>query len=90
MKTKIELYVIEAVKKKRLEQKMSQATLAYCINISKGFIGDAENINMPAKYNLNHLNELAKVFNCSPKDFLPDEFFEENKVERVAKGENGE
>lgn len=87
MKTKIELYVIEAVKKKRLEQKMSQATLAFCINISKGFIGDAENINMPAKYNLNHLNEFAKVFNCSPKDFLPNDFFEENKEDVVARDE---
>jgi Predicted transcriptional regulators len=76
LKTKIELYVINAVRSRRLEQKMSQATLAYCINVSRGFVGDVENPKMPAKYNLNHLNEIAKVFNCSPKEFLPDYFIE--------------
>lgn len=23
-----------------------------------------------AKYNINHLNDLAKIFKCSPKDFV--------------------
>jgi hypothetical protein len=29
-----------------------------------------------AKYNLNHINKLAKIFNCSPQDFLPVDAFE--------------
>lgn len=80
LKTKIEQYVIDAVKTKRMKEKMSQATLAFCLNVSKGFIGDVENPKMRAKYNLNHINELAKVFNCSPKEFLPDNFLEEDAL----------
>jgi transcriptional regulator with XRE-family HTH domain len=78
LKTKIEQHAIDAVKAKRLKERMSQATLAYCLNVSRGFIGDVENPKMRAKYNLNHLNELAKLFGCSPRDFLPDSFLEED------------
>ena len=46
--------------------------LADYMNLSPSFIADIENPKRRAKYNLNHLNELAKVFSCSPKDFLPD------------------
>jgi transcriptional regulator with XRE-family HTH domain len=80
LKTKIEQHVIDVVKRKRLEQKISQATLAYCLNVSKGFIGDVESPKMRAKYNLNHINELAKIFNCSPREFLPDNFIEEDAL----------
>ena len=72
MKTPIEQYVIDKVREKRLAQKMSQATLAYCLGVSRGFIGDVENPNQRAKYNLNHIYEIAKVFKCSPRDFLPE------------------
>lgn len=77
--TKIEQYIIDTVKRMRTEQKMSQATLGFCSNLSKSFIRDVENPKKDSKYNLNHINEFAKVFNCSPKDFLPEEFFEENR-----------
>lgn len=63
----------------RIEHKMSQATLGFCSNLSKSFIRDVESDSTDSKYNLNHINEFAKVFNCSPKDFLPDEFFENNR-----------
>lgn len=79
MKSKIEQFVIDKVREKRQQQKMSQSTLAYCIGLSRGFVGDAENPNKRAKYNFNHLNELAKVFNCPVTDFLPNQPFEENK-----------
>jgi transcriptional regulator with XRE-family HTH domain len=71
LNTPIEKYVIEIVKKKRIEKGISQRELAYQLDKSIGFIGDIENPNYRAKYNLNHLNELAKIFECSPKDFLP-------------------
>lgn len=67
----IEKYVIEAVKRKRLENKISQAELARLLDVSEGFIGNIENQAYRDKYNLRHLNELAKIFKCSPKDFLP-------------------
>ncbi len=68
----IEQYVIDTVKAKRIEKGYSQKELAYMLDVSVGFIGDVENPKYRAKYNLNHLNELAKIFECSPKDFLPD------------------
>jgi len=71
--TKIEQYVINSVKDKRIEEGLSQRELAYQIDMSLGFIGDVENPKRRAKYNLNHLNEIAKLFKCSIKDFLPQE-----------------
>ena len=70
--TPIEQYVVDVVKKKRLEKKYSQKDLAYELDKSVGFIGDVENPKERAKYNLNHINELAKIFKCSPREFLPE------------------
>jgi hypothetical protein len=70
--SRIEQHVIDVVRKKRLEKGWSQKELAYQLDVSIGFIGDIENPKYRAKYNLNHLNELAKLFECSPKEFLPD------------------
>ena len=70
--TNIEEFVIQKVKAMRMERKWSQVELADYMNLSPSFIADIENPNLRAKYNLNHLNVLAKVFSCSPKDFLPN------------------
>jgi transcriptional regulator with XRE-family HTH domain len=70
-RTKIEDYVIDIVKEKRLTFGYSQAQLAELMEISSGFIGKAESPKQNAKYNLNHINKLATIFNCSPQDFLP-------------------
>ncbi|NLR64760.1 helix-turn-helix transcriptional regulator [Chitinophaga varians] len=74
--TPIEQYIIDAVKAKRIEKGYSQKELAYLLEVSVGFIGDVENPKYRAKYNLNHINELAKIFKCSPRDFLPEAPFE--------------
>lgn len=73
--SRIEQYVIDKVKEKRIEKGYSQKELAYMLDVSVGFIGDVENPKYRAKYNLNHINELARIFECSPKEFLPDEPF---------------
>lgn len=70
--TKIEQYIIDKVKEIRIEKNLSQAELARLIDVSEGFIGNVESKNYRAKYNLNHLNEFAKLFKCSPKDFMPE------------------
>ena len=75
MKSEIELFVIEKVKQKRIEMKLTQADLAHQLNLSNGFIGKIESPNHQAKYNLNHINALAKIFKCSPADFLPSKTF---------------
>ena len=75
--TKIEEFVIQKVKAMRMERKWSQMELADYMNMSASFIADIENPKRRAKYNLNHLNILAKVFGRSPRDFLPDTTVEE-------------
>jgi transcriptional regulator with XRE-family HTH domain len=75
LKSDIEAYVINKIKEKREEQNLSQAELAVRLNVSNGFIGQAESSKSPTKYNLNHLNQLAIIFNCSIKDFIPDKPF---------------
>jgi transcriptional regulator with XRE-family HTH domain len=69
----IEQHVVNVVRDKRIEKGWSQKELAYQLDVSIGFIGDIENPKYRAKYNLNHINELAKIFECSPREFLPED-----------------
>ena len=55
VKTPADIYVIEAIRKERMAQKVSQAMLAYGIGVSKGFIGMAESPKYDIKYNVNHM-----------------------------------
>ena len=71
MKSKIDVYVINKVKEKRFEKNLSQADLANELNMSVGFIGKVESPKYPSHYNIKHLNQLAKILDCSPQDFLP-------------------
>ena len=71
MKAKIDQFVINMVKEKRLDKNISQADLAYELGISVGFIGKIESTKYPSHYNVKHLNQLAKILECSPQDFLP-------------------
>lgn len=73
MLTEIEKFVIGEVKKLRTERNMSQADLALSIGVSIGFIGKVESLRYNSKYNLNHINNIAKTLNISPKDLLPKE-----------------
>jgi transcriptional regulator with XRE-family HTH domain len=70
--SKIEQFVIDKVREMRIEKGYSQRDLAHLLDLSIGFIGDVESSKSRAKYNLNHINKLAELFECSPKDFLPD------------------
>jgi len=70
-KSKIDTYVIERVKEKRIDRGLSQAELADALGVSVGFLGKVESANYPAHYNLKHLNDLARILKCSPQDFLP-------------------
>lgn len=56
----------------RMQKDLSQDDIALHLNLSKGYIGHIESPNFRAKYNTSHINELAKLFNCSPKDFWPE------------------
>lgn len=69
---RIELYVIDKVRTMREEKEWTQKELAEKLNVGFAFIGDVESPKRPQKYNLKHINKLAEIFKCSPKDFLPD------------------
>jgi transcriptional regulator with XRE-family HTH domain len=75
--TPLEQYVMDTVLRMRTAKGWSQKDLAYSLDFSPAFISDVENPKRRAKYKLEHLNRLAIAFNCSPKDFLPKEPFEE-------------
>lgn len=70
--TKIESYIIERVKERRIKEGWSQILLSQKLHMSDSFVGHIETPKRRAKYNINHVNDLAKLFKCSPKDFLPD------------------
>jgi transcriptional regulator with XRE-family HTH domain len=70
--TRIEKYVIDRVKEKRNEHGLTQIVLSQKLNMSDSFVGHVETPRRRAKYNINHLNALAKIFKCSPRDFMPE------------------
>jgi transcriptional regulator with XRE-family HTH domain len=70
--TKIEEYVIKRVKEMRVEAGFSQMNLSQRLGMSDSFVSHVETPKRRAKYNINHINALARLFKCSPKDFLPE------------------
>ena len=74
-KTEFDQYVSAAVRQKRIARDITQADLAIGIGVSDGFISQVESPKSPSKYNLNHLNKIAKYLGCSPRDFLPEKPF---------------
>lgn len=79
LKSPIEQYVIDAVKRRRIEKGYAQKDLAYMLEVSVGFIGNVENPKYRAKYNLNHIDKLAAILGCSPRDLMPELPMNENK-----------
>ena len=71
-KSEIELFVISKARALREDANLSQSELAFRLGVSNGFIGQVESMKSQSKYNLDHINKLASIFNCSPKHFLPD------------------
>uniref|UniRef100_UPI002666FED8 helix-turn-helix domain-containing protein n=1 Tax=Culturomica massiliensis TaxID=1841857 RepID=UPI002666FED8 len=70
MRTKIELDIIARVKKMREVHGYTQEALSYALGFERTFINKYE--RGLRCYNYNHLNALAKIFKCSPRDFLPE------------------
>lgn len=67
----IEKYVISKVKELREQRGFTQEQLALALGKNIGFISQIEAPSKKAKYNISHLNEIAKILDCSPKDFMP-------------------
>lgn len=79
--TTIELYIIEAVRKRREELEINPTRLALEIGIVRDFVRKTEDYTRGYKYNSNHLNELAKVLKCRISDFYPASYLEEDCIE---------
>jgi len=77
MVTAIDKYVIQEVKRRRTEKKFSQSKLAFELDVPTSFIAMIESGKYDKKYNVAHLNALARILECSPKDFMPDRALED-------------
>lgn len=67
----IDKYVIEKVKEKRIEKGFSQSQLAFELDQSNSFIKKIESGKYGKKYNVGHINAIAKILECSIYDFFP-------------------
>lgn len=76
-KSKFDIAVADKVREMRISKGLSQRYIANVLNVSPGFIGQVESVNSETKYSLNQLNRLAKEFDCSPRDLLPEQVIEE-------------
>jgi transcriptional regulator with XRE-family HTH domain len=73
MRSEIEQYIIDKVREIRIAKKISQATIAYGLGFeSTSYVGEIESSKNDDAYNIDHLNTIAKILNCSPKDFWPE------------------
>ncbi len=75
MLSKIEIHIIDYVRKLRIENNVSQENLGEILGVDTSFISQIEQTQRK-KYNINHLNKIALYFKCSPKDFLPEKPYE--------------
>ena len=72
--SKLEQAVIDAVRKIRIERGWTQRDLSDYLEVSHGFVAKVESPKFRAKYNLQHIEKLSEILECSPKDFLPDKY----------------
>jgi len=72
--TEIEQYVIERVKERRISKGLSQDKLSVMMGLNEKFVTKVENPNRIEKYNINHLNKIAEILDCSIQDFFPNGF----------------
>lgn len=70
--SEIEKYIISKVREMRESKGLSQVSLSLSLGKSTTFISDIEAPSKKAKYNVKHLNDIAKILECSPKDFWPE------------------
>jgi len=78
-KSKFELEIVDLVRLKRNENKLTQENIASCLNVTPGYIGQIESRTEPSMYTHDQLNILAIEMECSPKDFYPVKSIKNNK-----------
>jgi transcriptional regulator with XRE-family HTH domain len=70
--SELDRYIIERVKTLRKERKLSQTKLSIMMGLASGFIAKVETPSIPSKYNIKHLNLLAKAMKCNLWDIVPE------------------
>jgi transcriptional regulator with XRE-family HTH domain len=78
-KSNIEEAIVQNTVALRKKRKKTQRDIANVLNVTAGYIGQVESLKSPSMYSYDQLNELAKFFECSPKDFMPEKAIEEEK-----------
>jgi transcriptional regulator with XRE-family HTH domain len=68
----LDWYVINQVRKLRMKKGISQDELSVKIGFSEKFISSIENPTLPSRFNIRHLNLLAKALGCNLWDLLPE------------------
>ena len=68
----VDRYVVEQVKERRVAKGISQSELAFELNLPTSFIGMIESGKYGKKYNVTHINDIARILECSPREFLPE------------------
>ena len=79
--TEVELYIINKVMEYRVAAKYSKTKLSLELRLSESYIRRVENPNYAEKYNINILNEVAKILGCRMADFMPDPFVQSDTIE---------
>lgn len=71
--SKIDKYVIEMIRQRRNSLGITQVDLSIRLGMSDKYISQFEGKEQKNAYNVQTINEIAKILKCSPKDFLPDD-----------------
>ena len=79
--TSIDLFIIDAVKKRREALNITPNKLSVMIGLNRNFIYRIETLEYKEKYTPHHLNEIAKVLNCKIADFFPMPYLEQDCIE---------
>jgi transcriptional regulator with XRE-family HTH domain len=67
----IDWYVINRVREVRTAKGISQEQLSIRMGFSEGFVAKVETFTDPAKYNLKHLNQIARALGVGFSELLP-------------------
>jgi transcriptional regulator with XRE-family HTH domain len=77
MISNFELAVADLIVQKRRDLGLTQAYVNDALGFEGGYIGKIESHIKGA--NLDHINMLAKIFNCSPRELIPETHIEERR-----------
>src|SRR6267154_1839978 len=78
--SELDWYVINQSRKLRKKKGISQSHLSVMMGFSEKLIGSIENPTLNAKFNIRHLNLLAKALNCSLWELLPEKTLDHDLV----------